>query len=190
MKSKRCDLCVVMLLMVMSLVCPDGGSSFICAFSFPRLPSKKRNSHSIHLERLKLQQAVDENNNNEAKNVSRRRVVLLASSFLFLSSLAAATSASSLLPAHALNDYSTPTDRVVFRATTFPTKYYYEGTSPIASTTPTSAVTTTTTSGGGSGGALCFDPDLQREAIFERTAPSVVFLDTFTERRDAFSTNV
>lgn len=30
----------------------------------------------------------------------------------------------------------------------------------------------------------------QRIAIFEKTSPSVVFIDTFTERRDVFSTNV
>lgn len=34
------------------------------------------------------------------------------------------------------------------------------------------------------------DDEARRIAIFEKTAPSVVFIDTFTERRDVFSTNV
>jgi len=37
---------------------------------------------------------------------------------------------------------------------------------------------------------MCIDPEERRIAVFERTAPSVVFIDTFTEQRDAFSTNV
>jgi len=32
--------------------------------------------------------------------------------------------------------------------------------------------------------------EMKRIAIFEKTSPSVVFIDTFTERRDQFSTNV
>ena len=34
------------------------------------------------------------------------------------------------------------------------------------------------------------DVEEQRIAVFERVAPSVVFIDTFAEQRDAFSTNV
>lgn len=34
------------------------------------------------------------------------------------------------------------------------------------------------------------DDEGKRIAIFERTAPSVVFIDTFVERRDVFSTNI
>ena len=37
---------------------------------------------------------------------------------------------------------------------------------------------------------ICLDSEIQRINAFERAAPSVVFIDTFTERRDAFSTNV
>mmetsp|Transcript_6431 Transcript_6431/g.9471 ORF Transcript_6431/g.9471 Transcript_6431/m.9471 type:complete len:484 (+) Transcript_6431:66-1517(+) len=38
--------------------------------------------------------------------------------------------------------------------------------------------------------SLCLDPDQSRINIFERVAPGVVFIDTFIEQRDAFSTNV
>lgn len=34
------------------------------------------------------------------------------------------------------------------------------------------------------------DPELRRIAVFERAAPSVVFIDTFVDQRDAFSNNV
>ena len=37
---------------------------------------------------------------------------------------------------------------------------------------------------------VCLDSEITRINVFERTAPSVVFIDTFTEQRDAFSTNV
>jgi hypothetical protein len=37
---------------------------------------------------------------------------------------------------------------------------------------------------------LCADPDERRIAVFERAAPGVVYIDTFIEQRDAFSTNV
>lgn len=36
----------------------------------------------------------------------------------------------------------------------------------------------------------CLDSEEQRINVFERTAPSVVFIDTFKEQRDVFSTNV
>jgi len=39
-------------------------------------------------------------------------------------------------------------------------------------------------------GAALEDAEIRRISIFEKTAPAVVFIDTFTERRDAFSTNV
>jgi hypothetical protein len=37
---------------------------------------------------------------------------------------------------------------------------------------------------------ICLDSEAQRIKAFERAAPSVVFIDTFTEQRDAFSPNV
>lgn len=37
---------------------------------------------------------------------------------------------------------------------------------------------------------VCLDSEKQRINAFERAAPSVVFIDTFTEQRDAFSPNV
>lgn len=37
---------------------------------------------------------------------------------------------------------------------------------------------------------LCLDSEERRINVFERTAPSVVFIDTFKEQRDVFSTNV
>lgn len=41
------------------------------------------------------------------------------------------------------------------------------------------------------GGTLCADSEeTSRIAIFERVAPSVVYIDTFSEKRDVFSTNV
>ena len=39
------------------------------------------------------------------------------------------------------------------------------------------------------GGRLC-DSELQRINVFEKAAPSVVYIDTYVEQRDAFSTNV
>lgn len=36
----------------------------------------------------------------------------------------------------------------------------------------------------------CEDPELKTIAIFEKAAPSVVYIDTFIEQRDAFSPNV
>lgn len=42
-----------------------------------------------------------------------------------------------------------------------------------------------------SSAAVCGpDPDERRIAVFERVAPSVVYIDTFVEARDAFSPNV
>jgi len=38
--------------------------------------------------------------------------------------------------------------------------------------------------------SLCLDSEERRIQVFERTAPSVVFIDTFKEQRDVFSTNV
>ena len=45
--------------------------------------------------------------------------------------------------------------------------------------------------GGGSaaGGRFC-DAEMQRINVFEKAAPSVVYIDTYVEQRDAFSTNV
>ena len=50
---------------------------------------------------------------------------------------------------------------------------------------------TSASSRGGGGGVLCADvEETSRIAIFERVAPSVVYIDTFSEKRDVFSTNV
>ena len=34
------------------------------------------------------------------------------------------------------------------------------------------------------------DAEMQRINVFEKAAPSVVYIDTYVEQRDAFSTNV
>ena len=38
--------------------------------------------------------------------------------------------------------------------------------------------------------SICEDPEAKTIAIFEKAAPSVVYIDTFVEQRDAFSPNV
>jgi hypothetical protein len=43
--------------------------------------------------------------------------------------------------------------------------------------------------GSGAGGRFC-DAEMQRINVFEKAAPSVVYIDTYVEQRDAFSTNV
>ena len=50
--------------------------------------------------------------------------------------------------------------------------------------------TTGTTLGFTESASALDDYENRRIAIFEKASPSVVFIDTFTERRDAFSTNV
>jgi hypothetical protein len=53
------------------------------------------------------------------------------------------------------------------------------------------AISTTQQSSSSRGGTLCADSEeTSRIAIFERVAPSVVYIDTFSEKRDVFSTNV
>ena len=57
--------------------------------------------------------------------------------------------------------------------------------------TAISSSTSASSRGGGGGGGLCADvEEASRIAIFERVAPSVVYIDTFSEKRDVFSTNV
>lgn len=53
-----------------------------------------------------------------------------------------------------------------------------------------SATATTTPVVSKAGTTLCLDSEDRRISVFERTAPSVVFIDTFKEQRDVFSTNV
>jgi S1-C subfamily serine protease len=67
-------------------------------------------------------------------------------------------------------------DRVVLSTASYPTKY--AGTSTAAVTDRPSILDSIS------------NEELRRIQIFERTAPSVVFIDTFTEQRDAFTTNV
>ena len=55
----------------------------------------------------------------------------------------------------------------------------------------TAISSSTSASSRGGGGVLCADvEETSRIAIFERVAPSVVYIDTFSEKRDVFSTNV
>jgi S1-C subfamily serine protease len=91
---------------------------------------------------------------------------ILATSFLGISSVIGSTPS--------LADQSV-SDKVVLSATTTPVRY---------AATSTSAVTQSTIV------PYCQDADERRMEVFERTAPSVVFIDTFTEQRDQFSTNV
>lgn len=87
-----------------------------------------------------------------------------------------ASDGESLFSSKALDD----SNKKVYLTTStenFPTKYEGTSTSAIPSSPPPSA--------------LCQDEaEAQRIAVFERVAPSVVFIDTFSEQRDAFSTNV
>jgi hypothetical protein len=53
------------------------------------------------------------------------------------------------------------------------------------------AISSSTSASSRGGGVLCADvEEASRIAIFERVAPSVVYIDTFSEKRDVFSTNV
>lgn len=54
----------------------------------------------------------------------------------------------------------------------------------------TSATTNTASVRANKANTLCMDLEERRISVFERTAPSVVFIDTFKEQRDVFSTNV
>jgi len=102
-------------------------------------------------------------NESPADNVRR---TLLASILAIYSVLAPAAQAS---------DEQT-SNKVVLSAATAPLRYVGTSTSAVAQ-----ASTDT---------PFCIDADTSRMEIFERTAPSVVFIDTFTEQRDQFSTNV
>lgn len=72
--------------------------------------------------------------------------------------------------------------KVVMRMSSenIPTKY---------SPSSTSSSRTATTSAASELDVLT-EPELRRIAVFEKAAPSVVYIDTFVEQRDVFSTNV
>jgi hypothetical protein len=57
------------------------------------------------------------------------------------------------------------------------------------STSSSSSTSSGTSSGATEQDALT-EAELRRIAVFEKAAPSVVYIDTFVEQRDAFSTNV
>jgi hypothetical protein len=106
-------------------------------------------------------------------------------SILVSTTAAALSTAGLLLPPQSSNAAEAPApvdDRVALRTsnTYTPTKYVGTSTSYMSPPleTPNNAA------------LLCADPDERRIAVFERAAPGVVYIDTFIEQRDAFSTNV
>lgn len=73
--------------------------------------------------------------------------------------------------------------KVALRTSTTNIPVRYVGTSADATPAALSSSDTTSTSCGP-------DPEERRISVFERAAPSVVYIDTFVEARDAFSPNV
>lgn len=71
-------------------------------------------------------------------------------------------------------------NKIVLQTSTENDPVKFVDASALATTTPVRTRTDT----------LCLDSEERRIAVFERTAPSVVFIDTFKEQRDVFSTNV
>ena len=97
-------------------------------------------------------------------------------------SIIASASASS--PAYANDDIMKDDGKVALRTSTTNVPARYVGTS--AQPVPTDEDVITSTGGSNSAGSssVCGpDPDERRIAVFERVAPSVVYIDTFVEAR-------
>lgn len=99
---------------------------------------------------------------NDGTDSSRR--ILLASSIAIWNALAATSARAS------------DTDKIVLSTNSYPTKYVGVSTIPVPDRQSIPDVFTS--------------EEERRIQIFERTAPGVVFIDTFTEQRDEFTTNV
>jgi hypothetical protein len=119
---------------------------------------------------------------------SRRKLLMAAPSsalsvFLVWNSDARSASAStSTAP-------TTPSDIITFSPNDDSVGKQVNTASMISSQTQTSSSSSSSSSS--SRGILCADTEeSSRIAIFERVAPSVVYIDTFSEKRDVFSTNV
>ena len=118
---------------------------------------------------------------------NRREFLSGSANASILSIIAAAASVSS--PAYANDDIMKDDGKVALRTSTENIPQRYVGTSaqPVAADDDFTA-------GAGSSDSSAVacgpDPDERRIAVFERVAPSVVYIDTFVEARDAFSPNV
>ncbi|KAI2506794.1 PDZ domain [Fragilaria crotonensis] len=118
------------------------------------------------IQSLRPLAAVDENKNDLLGPDSSRRTIVGASIAL-LHAFAATT-----IGAAGASD----ADKVVLSTNSYPTKYPGTSTVPV----PERQSLPDTFTG----------EEERRIQIFERTAPGVVFIDTFTEQRDEFTTNV
>jgi S1-C subfamily serine protease len=136
-------------------------SSFVASFA----PQTNRQRSRVLRPRL-VRCVSDPRDEESASDEGRRRI--LASSILGISSIVASSPS-------ALADEPV-SDKVVLSTTSSPVRY--AGTSASAASQSSTTI------------PYSLDADERRMDIFERTAPSVVFIDTFTEQRDQFSTNV
>lgn len=109
--------------------------------------------------------SVPENKNIEGPDSIRRTLVGSSIALLHAFALTTATSAS-----------ASEADKVVLSTNSYPTKYAGTSTVPVPErqSLPDSFTA----------------EEERRIQIFERTAPGVVFIDTFTQQRDEFTTNV
>ena len=101
-------------------------------------------------------------------------------------------SAASSSPAYANDDVMKDDGKVALRTSTNNIPQRYVGTSaqPIAADDDFTSGSTGNLESSAASGVCSPDPDERRIAVFERVAPSVVYIDTFVEARDAFSPNV
>ena len=137
----------------------------------------------------------EENTNREISDEARRKLLLsplllqAAAAFPFL-----ITNTAQPQPAFADdNIMDIDQKKVVMQMSSqnIPTRY---SSSTSTSTSSTSSIdgtaTATTETLAASEFDLLTEDELRRIAVFEKAAPSVVYIDTFVEQRDVFSTNV
>ena len=115
----------------------------------------------------------DKANSSMAPNDVKRRNLLKHSSSLLAGLVIGSSSQQAAIAVEADN-------KIVLQTSTENDPVKFVDASAIATTTPVRTRTD----------RLCIDSEEQRINVFERTAPSVVFIDTFKEQRDVFSTNV
>ena len=115
----------------------------------------------------------DKANSSMAPNDVKRRNLLKHSSSLLAGLVIGSSSQQAAIAVEADN-------KIVLQTSTENDPVKFVDASAIATTTPVRTRTD----------RLCIDSEERRINVFERTAPSVVFIDTFKEQRDVFSTNV
>ena len=143
---------------------------------------------SVHENRREfLSEAYGSEDDFDSIHENRREFLSDAAKASIFSIIAASSSTS---PAYANDDIMKDDGKVALRTSTDNIPQRYVGTSaqPVAADDD---FTTGAGSPDSPAAAVCGpDPDERRIAVFERVAPSVVYIDTFVEARDAFSPNV